>query len=124
MSLTPPRKNNAASCWYSFIPADASFVVLYLFRVSKGSLFKSTTAVFSCHPRTGHLSLRSLRSTQHKHSSAGALLRESNMTWWTNPDFEIPIFPLPNVVHFPGVTVPLHVFEPRYRTLVKDAVSG
>ena len=27
----------------------------------------------------------------------------------------IPIFPLPNVVLFPQVMLPLHIFEPRYR---------
>lgn len=32
----------------------------------------------------------------------------------------IPIFPLPNAVLFPGVPLPLHVFEPRYRQMVRD----
>lgn len=36
----------------------------------------------------------------------------------------IPIFPLPNVVLFPGVFLPLHIFEPRYRQLVADAAVG
>jgi len=36
----------------------------------------------------------------------------------------IPVFPLPNVVLFPGVPLPLHIFEPRYRQLVRDAASG
>jgi uncharacterized protein len=36
----------------------------------------------------------------------------------------IPIFPLPNVVLFPNVFLPLHIFEPRYRTMVADALSG
>jgi Lon protease-like protein len=36
----------------------------------------------------------------------------------------IPIFPLPNVVLFPNVFLPLHIFEPRYRALVSDALSG
>ena len=31
----------------------------------------------------------------------------------------IPIFPLPNTVFFPGTTLPLHVFEARYRQLYK-----
>lgn len=35
----------------------------------------------------------------------------------------IPLFPLPNVVLFPGVYLPLHVFEPRYRTMVADALE-
>jgi Lon protease-like protein len=36
----------------------------------------------------------------------------------------IPIFPLPNVVLFPNVFLPLHVFEARYRALVADALGG
>lgn len=32
----------------------------------------------------------------------------------------IPLFPLPNVVHFPATELRLHVFEPRYRQLVTD----
>ena len=34
----------------------------------------------------------------------------------------IPIFPLPNVVLFPNVFLPLHIFEPRYRAMVGDAL--
>jgi uncharacterized protein len=33
----------------------------------------------------------------------------------------IPIFPLPNVILFPQVMLPLHIFEPRYRRMVRDA---
>ena len=36
----------------------------------------------------------------------------------------IPIFPLPNVVLFPNVFLPLHIFEPRYREMVSDALAG
>jgi len=36
----------------------------------------------------------------------------------------IPIFPLPNVVLFPNVFLPLHIFEPRYRTMVADSLAG
>jgi Lon protease-like protein len=36
----------------------------------------------------------------------------------------LPLFPLPNVVLFPGVFLPLHIFEPRYRELVADAMDG
>ncbi|SLM47732.1 putative Peptidase S16, lon-like [Nitrospira japonica] len=34
----------------------------------------------------------------------------------------IPIFALPNVVLFPKTYLPLHIFEPRYRQMVDDAV--
>jgi ATP-dependent Lon protease len=37
---------------------------------------------------------------------------------------ELPLFPLHSAVLFPGALLPLHVFEPRYRTLVKDALAG
>lgn len=36
----------------------------------------------------------------------------------------LPIFPLPNVVLFPGMFLPLHIFEPRYRAMVADALGG
>lgn len=36
----------------------------------------------------------------------------------------IPIFPLPTVVLFPQVFLPLHIFEARYRQMVADALSG
>ncbi len=36
----------------------------------------------------------------------------------------IPVFPLPNVVLFPGVPLPLHIFEPRYRDMVREASDG
>lgn len=32
------------------------------------------------------------------------------------------IFPLPGAVLFPGLQLPLHIFEPRYRSLVGDAL--
>jgi Lon protease-like protein len=37
---------------------------------------------------------------------------------------ELPIFPLPHVQLFPHALLPLHVFEPRYRDLVRDALAG
>ena len=36
----------------------------------------------------------------------------------------IPIFPLPSVVLFPNVFLPLHIFEPRYRQMMADALKG
>ncbi|MGE0394750.1 MAG: LON peptidase substrate-binding domain-containing protein [Vicinamibacterales bacterium] len=36
----------------------------------------------------------------------------------------IPLFPLPNTVLFPNVFLPLHIFEPRYRAMVADALEG
>lgn len=34
------------------------------------------------------------------------------------------LFPLPNLVLFPHVMQPLHIFEPRYRELLRDALAG
>lgn len=36
----------------------------------------------------------------------------------------LPIFPLSNVVLFPRLKAPLHLFEPRYRQLARDALAG
>jgi uncharacterized protein len=36
----------------------------------------------------------------------------------------LPIFPLPNVVLFPNVFLPLHIFEPRYREMVADTLES
>jgi Lon protease-like protein len=33
------------------------------------------------------------------------------------------IFPLPGAILFPGLQLPLHIFEPRYRALVSDALA-
>ena len=35
----------------------------------------------------------------------------------------IPLFPLPNCVLFPGVVQPLHIFEPRYKEMIADALE-
>ncbi|HEX8255484.1 MAG TPA: LON peptidase substrate-binding domain-containing protein [Thermoanaerobaculia bacterium] len=39
-------------------------------------------------------------------------------------EFLLPLFPLPNVVFFPHTRLPLHVFEPRYRELIKDVIES
>jgi Lon protease-like protein len=36
----------------------------------------------------------------------------------------LPIFPLANVVLFPRVTTPLHLFEPRYRQMAAHVLAG
>lgn len=40
------------------------------------------------------------------------------------PPRTLPLFPLSNVVLFPQLRVPLHLFEPRYRQLGRDALAG
>lgn len=39
-------------------------------------------------------------------------------------ELTVPLFPLPNAVLFPGAVLPLHVFEPRYRDMTRDALAG
>lgn len=34
------------------------------------------------------------------------------------------LFPLPNLVQFPHTWQPLHIFEPRYRAMIEDALAG
>jgi len=35
----------------------------------------------------------------------------------------IPVFPLPNFIIFPHITVPLNIFEPRYIEMIKDSMK-
>ncbi len=37
---------------------------------------------------------------------------------------DLPLFPLPQMVFFPHATLPLHIFEPRYRDMVRDVQAG
>lgn len=36
----------------------------------------------------------------------------------------IPVFPLPEIVLFPGMNLPLHIFEEHYKQMVSDTVNG
>ena len=36
----------------------------------------------------------------------------------------IPIFPLEEPTLFPGMTAPFHIYEPRYRAMIADALKG
>lgn len=49
------------------------------------------------------------------------------MTTPYDPDTElaeVAIFPLPQVVLFPGTEMPLHIFEPRYRAMTRDVLAS
>ena len=39
-------------------------------------------------------------------------------------EFLLPLFPLPNLVFFPETRMPLHIFEPRYRRMVAEALES
>ena len=43
--------------------------------------------------------------------------------WWGMPGTRLPMFPL-SAVLFPHASMPLHVFEPRYRELLRDCLAG
>jgi ATP-dependent Lon protease len=36
----------------------------------------------------------------------------------------LPLFPLQQAVLFPGALLPLHIFEPRYRAMIRDVLDG
>jgi len=40
------------------------------------------------------------------------------------PQHPVAVFPLPDVVLFPHTALPLHIFELRYRTMVREALSS
>lgn len=42
----------------------------------------------------------------------------------TNQTINVPLFPLPDTVLFPHTLLPLHVFEPRYKALISDALAS
>jgi uncharacterized protein len=46
------------------------------------------------------------------------------MAQWPDGEFLLPLFPLPNLVFFPQTRMPLHIFEPRYRQMIADAVAA
>ena len=36
----------------------------------------------------------------------------------------IPVFPLSNFIIFPNTTVPLNIFEPRYKDMINDSIQS
>ncbi len=46
-----------------------------------------------------------------------------DMSSWGMPGTRLPMFPLSAVV-FPHACMPLHVFEPRYREMLRDCLAG
>jgi len=50
--------------------------------------------------------------------------RVTGMSATSPGEFLLPLFPLPNMVFFPNTRVPLHVFEPRYRQMITDALEA
>src|SRR5687767_12178546 len=46
------------------------------------------------------------------------------MVAYPEGEFLLPLFPLPNLVFFPSTRLPLHIFEPRYRQMISDALEA
>jgi len=42
----------------------------------------------------------------------------------SEPPRQLPIFPLPNVLLFPNMVLPLHIFEERYKRMTSDCLQG
>ena len=57
-------------------------------------------------------------------SREGRVKRPCYSGFVTASDVKLPIFPLSNVVLFPRLATPLHLFEPRYRQMAHDALAG
>lgn len=47
----------------------------------------------------------------------------SASVWSGQEPVEVPIFPLPKLVLFPGTLLPLHIFEERYREMLADTLA-
>ena len=56
--------------------------------------------------------------------TAGSSAAQSGSAEATTLPATIPLFPLQDVVLFPNTTRPFHIFEPRYRAMVADALEG
>jgi Lon protease-like protein len=52
--------------------------------------------------------------------SVGASTREAELEGALDA---LPVFPLPQIVLFPNALLPLHIFEPRYRAMLKDCLA-
>ncbi len=49
---------------------------------------------------------------------------QSSAGWPDDFSGRVRLFPLPNLVLFPHVVQPLHMFEPRYCEMLQDALAG
>jgi len=49
-------------------------------------------------------------------------MKKNKITLENIPE-DIPVFPLPNTIFFPGTVLPLNIFEPRYKQMTEDALA-
>jgi uncharacterized protein len=57
-------------------------------------------------------------------TAAPAALRDSFHLMENTGLLRVPIFPLAGAILFPRTQLPLHIFEPRYRAMVRDALAS
>src|SRR5207247_6173582 len=50
-------------------------------------------------------------------------IRNSQFEIGLTTSMEIPLFPLPNLVLFPNIVVPLHIFEERYKLMINGCIE-
>src|SRR5262249_13454848 len=72
------------------------------------------------HPEPAGVRGRGLTSAFHRRRRSPS--REAALEF--APKHPVPVFPLPDFVLFPQAVVPLHVFEMRYRALVRDTLRS
>ena len=61
-------------------------------------------------------------TTVHIFSNSGNFMEPDQNS--SEKKIVIPLFPLPTTVFYPNTDLPLHIFEPRYRSMVADALDG
>ncbi len=61
-------------------------------------------------------------TTVHIFSDSGNFMKPDQNS--SENKIVIPLFPLPTTVFYPNTDLPLHIFEPRYRSMVADALDG
>ena len=71
----------------------------------------------------GSARAQGLAASQDPVEDAGPLRSVTAQSAASLPD-SIPVFPLPDIALLPGARMPLHIFEPRYREMVADALEG
>jgi Lon protease-like protein len=69
------------------------------------------------------LSLTAARSLTYKKTIGEKSRMPSIVSPISLPE-NLPVFPLTGVMLLPGTALPLHIFEPRYRAMVEDALAG
>jgi len=63
-------------------------------------------------------------ASEHEPAHTGGPAEEFVFIDQSQAPQRLPIFPLPNVLLFPNMVLPLHIFEERYKRMVGDCLQG